>query len=134
MIDRADIPDLLAIGWGKTGTTAPFTTLGNTGIVLDLHNTNIGVRHDLFVDLQRKDLLTLAASPTIVSATGPVLFGVAKRGNIELFTSFTDLVTAITTHLNAGESAVSLVATGAYDTTTNTLAADHISVFFSSTN
>ena len=59
-----------------------------------------------------------------------MLFGVAKRGNIELFTNFADLVTAITTHLNAGESAVSLMATGAYDTTTNTLTANHISVFF----
>lgn len=132
VIDHADIPDLLAIGWGK-GTTAPFTTLGNTGIVLDLHNTSIG-RHDLIVDLQHQDLLALASSPTIVAGTGSVLFGVAKRGNIELFTSFADLVTAITAHLNAGESAVSLMATGAYDTTTNTLAADHISVFFSSTN
>jgi hypothetical protein len=134
VIDRADIPDLLAIGWGKSGTAAPFTSLSNTGIVLDLHNTSIGAQHDLFVDLQRMDLLTLASSPTIVPATGSVLFGVAKRGNIELFTSFADLVTAITTHLNAGESAVALMATGAYDTTTNTLAADHISVFFTSTN
>ena len=134
VIDRADIPDLLAIGWGRTGTTAPFTSLDNTGIVLDLHNMSIGERHDLFVDMQRKDLLTLASSPTIVSGTGPVLFGVAKRGNIELFTSFADLVAAITTHLNAGESAASLMATGAYDPTTNTLAANHISVFFISTN
>ena len=102
--------------------------------MLDLHNTSIGLRHDLFVDLQRTDLLTLASSPTIVSATGPVLFGVVKRGNIELFTNFADLVTAITAHLNAGESAASLMATGAYDRTTNTLAADHISVFFTSTN
>jgi hypothetical protein len=134
VIDRADIPDLLAIGWGKTGTTAPFTSIGNSGIVLDLHNSSIGVVHHMFVDLQRKDLLTLASSPTIVPASGSVLFGVAKRGNIELFTSFADLVTAITTHLNAGESAVSLGATGAYDATTNTLAADHISVFFTSPN
>ncbi|MEO8464298.1 MAG: hypothetical protein ABI640_03080 [Gammaproteobacteria bacterium] len=133
VIDRGDIPDLLAIGWGKNGTAAPFATLGNTGIVLDLHNTSIG-RHDLFVDLQHQDLLALASSPTIVSGTGSVLFGVAKRGNIDLFTSFADLVTAITTHLNAGESAVALTATGAYDTSTNTLAADHISVFFTSTN
>jgi hypothetical protein len=134
VIDRADIPDLLDIGWGKTGTTAPFTSLSNTGIVLDLHNPNIGERHDLFIDLHHTDLLTLASSPTIVPATGFVLFGIAKRGNIELFTSFADLVAAITTHLNAGESAVALVATGAYDTTTNTLAANHISVFFTSTN
>jgi hypothetical protein len=134
VIDRADIPDLLALGWGKSGTTAPFASLSDLGLVLDLHNPSIGGRHDLFVDLQRMDLLTLASSPTIVPATGRVLFGIAKRGNIELFTSFADLVAAITTHLNAGESAVSLMATGAYDATTNTLAADHISVFFASTN
>jgi hypothetical protein len=134
VIDRADIPDLLDIGWGKSGTAAPFASLSNSGLVLDLHNPSIGGRHDLFVDLQRKDLLTLASSPTIVPATGPVLFGIAKRGSIELFTSFADLVTAITAHLNAGDSAVALMATGAYDTTTNTLAANHISVFFTSTN
>jgi hypothetical protein len=134
VIDRADIPDLLAIGWGKTGTAAPFTSLSNLGLVLDLHNTSIGVVHHMLIDWQRTDLLTLASSPTIVPATGLVLFGVAKRGDIELFTNFADLVTAITAHLNAGDSAVSLMATGAYDRTTNTLAANHISVFFTSTN
>jgi len=132
VIDRADTPDLLAIGWGRTGTAAPFASLGNTGIVLDLHNTSIGVVHHMFIDMQRTDLLTLASSPTIVPATGLVLFGVAKRGDIELFTNFADLVAAITAHLNAGDSAVSLMATGAYDRTTNTLAANHISVFFTS--
>ena len=102
--------------------------------MLDLHNTSIGDRHALFADLQRTDLLTLASSPTLVPATGTVLFGIAKRGNIELFTSFADLVSAVTAHLNAGESALSLMASGTYDPGTNTLTADHISVFFTSTN
>jgi hypothetical protein len=134
VIDRVDIPDLLTLGWGKTGTTAPFSRIDNNGIVLDLHNANIGDRHALFVDLQRTDLLALASSPTIAPASGVVLFGVAKRGDIELYTTFADLVTAITAHLNAGESAVSLMASGAYDSGANTLTADRISVFFSSTN
>jgi hypothetical protein len=134
VIGQVDLPDLLSIGWGRAGTTAPFSRIDNSGIVLDLHNTSIGDRHALFADLQRTDLLTLASSPTLVPATGTVLFGIAKRGNIELFTSFADLVSAVTAHLNAGESALSLMASGTYDPGTNTLTADHISVFFTSTN
>ncbi len=134
VISHVDIPDLLSISWGRAGTTAPFSSLNNSGLVLDLHNTAIGDRHALFVDLQRMDLLTMTASPTIVPATGSVLFGVARRGNIELYTSFADLVTAITTHLNAGESAVSMMASGSYDASTNTLTANRISVFFTSPN
>jgi hypothetical protein len=130
VIDPAEIPDVLGIGWGMGGTTAPFLRIDDTGIVLDLTNPSIGDHHAMFVDWQRIDLLTLPASPTIAPASGRVLFGIAKRGSIEMYTSFADLVAAITRHLNAGESAVSLMATGAYDSGTNTLTANRISVFF----
>jgi hypothetical protein len=132
VIDPADIPDVLGIGWGMSGTAAPFLSIDDTGLVLDL--TNIGDRNALFVDGQRIDLTTLPASPTIAPAGGRVLFGVEKRGSIEMYTSFADLVAAITTHLNAGESALSLMATGSYDSGTNTLTANRISVFFKSPN
>ncbi len=91
-------------------------------------------RHALLVDGERIDLLTLPASPTIVPASGRVLFGVEKRGSIEMYTSFADLVAALTRHLNAGESAVSLTATGNYDGGANTLTANRISVFFKAMN
>jgi hypothetical protein len=134
VIDPADLPDVLSIGWGFSGTTTPFLSLDATGISVDLTNTSIGARHHVFSDWQRIDLLTPPTSLTIVPASDPVLFGIAKRGNIELFTSFADLVAAITTHLNAGDAAVSLTASGSYDSGTGTLTANRISVFFTSTN
>ena len=134
VIDPADLPDVLSIGWGFSGTTTPFLSLADTGIAVDLTNASIGERHFLFSDWQRFDLLTPPASLTIVPAADPVVFGIAKRGSIELFTSFGDLVAAITAHLNAGDAAVSLTASGSYDSSTGTLTANRISVFFTSPN
>ncbi len=36
VIDPADIPDVLGIGWGMAGTTAPFLSIDATGLVPDL--------------------------------------------------------------------------------------------------
>jgi hypothetical protein len=130
VIDHRDLPALLGIGWGASGTTAPFLSMGNAGLVLDLGNANIGERHALMVGMRRVDLLDLPAAPTIVPAAGRVLFGVSADGDIELFTSFADFSAEITTRLATGKAAVALTASGSYDEGANSLAANYIAMHF----
>ncbi len=130
VIDRADLPAMLAIGWGVAGTTAPFVTMSDAGLVLDLANANIGERHTLKVGMREVDLLDLPAAPTITGASGRVLYGVAEEGHIELFTTFADFVAEVTARLGGGDEAVGLVATGRYDEGANSLAATRIAIHF----
>jgi len=130
VIDRRDLPATLTIGWGDTGTTAPFLSSNNTGLVLDIHNPSIGERHFLTVGMRKIDLLTLTTPPTIAPASGRAMYGLWEPGHIELFTSFADFVTELNLRLGGGKKAVGLTATGAYDEGSSTLAADHVSVYF----
>ena len=38
VIDRLDLPAMLGIGWGASGTTAPFVSMNPTGLVIDITN------------------------------------------------------------------------------------------------
>ena len=130
VIDRRDLPATLTIGWGDTGTTAPFLSSNNTGLVLDIHNPSIGERHFLTIGMRKIDLLTLTTPPTIAPASGRAMYGLWEPGHIELFTSFADFVTELNLRLGGGKKAVGLTATGAYDEGSSTLAADHVAVYF----
>ena len=59
VVDYREPPALLGIGWGTSGTTAPFLSMGANGLVLDLDNPSIGARHALLVGMRQVDLLTL---------------------------------------------------------------------------
>jgi hypothetical protein len=130
VVDRADLPAMLAIGWGAAGTVAPFVTMSDTGLVLDLANASIGERHTLKVGMREVDLLDLPAAPTITGASGRVLYGVSEEGHIELFTTFADFVAEVTARLAGGNEAIGLVATGRYDEGANSLAATRIAIHF----
>jgi hypothetical protein len=119
---------VLGIGWGETGTNAPFLSSGNAGLVLDLDNASIGERHALTVGMRMVDLLGLPASPTIVAADGRAVFGLWERGHVELFTSFADFVAELNLRLAGGAKAQGLTAYGSYDESTSTLAANRIAV------
>jgi hypothetical protein len=130
VIDRRDLPATLGIGWGADGTHAPFLSMGPSGLVLDVHNPDIGERHFLQVGMRRIDLTALAASPTLAPADGRALFGISEPGHIELFASFEEFVTELSARLGAGDAAIALTAYGRYDEGGNTLNANRISVHF----
>lgn len=133
VIDRRDLPALLGIGWGEAGTSAPFLSIGVPGIVLDLGNPAIGMRHHLVVGGMRViDLKDLAASPTIAPASGRTMFGLWEPGHVELFADFGAFTTELSKRLAAGDKAQSLVALGSYDEGANTLTANHIAVHLES--
>ncbi|HEY8519838.1 MAG TPA: DUF4382 domain-containing protein [Gammaproteobacteria bacterium] len=129
VVDHRHLRATLRIGWGPTGTLAPFASMGETGLVLDLANPDIGEPHHLRVGARVLDLLEMAAAPTLVPRDGRALFVIAERGHLELFADFGEFADALAARLGAGDAAVALAAHGQYDATANTLSAAHIGVY-----
>ena len=129
VIDPRDLPSVLGIGWGDTGTTAPFLSMSATGLVIDNKNSSIGDRHFIQSGMNKIDILTLASGPTVAPADQG-MYGLWEPGHIELFSSFADFETKLATRLGAGDAVTSMSAFGAYDSASNTLTANGVSVFF----
>jgi hypothetical protein len=134
VIDHRSLPAVLGIGWGTTGTTAPFSSMGATGFVLDVDNPSIGARHHLLVGGRVVDLTTLAMPPTLAPSTERALYGISVGRDVRLFTTFAEFSTAVALELSAGKAAVALAASGRYDEASVTLTARHIAIHFASAN
>jgi hypothetical protein len=132
VIDHRELPTMLALGWGMTGTTAPFSSMGATGLVLDLGNSSIGERHHMIVDGMRVvDLTALPTAPTLAPPPdGRAVYGISVGPDIRLFDSFAEFSSALATKLGGGGHAVALTAGGRYEAGTTTLYANHIAVLF----
>lgn len=130
VVDYREPPALLGIGWGSAGTTAPFLSMGATGLVLDIDNPSIGARHALIVGGRHVDLLTLPTSPTLAPPTdGRAVYGISLGGDIRLFTTFAEFSSELALTLS-GHAALALTASGSYDAASATLHATHIAVHF----
>ncbi len=134
VVDHRFLPAVLGIGWGTTGTAAPFSSMGPAGFVLDIDNPDIGARHHVLVGARLIDLTTLAVSPTIAPTTGRALYGISVGGDVKLFTTFADFSTAVANQLSAGNAAIALAAIGSYDEGSTTLTAHHIAMHFAATD
>jgi hypothetical protein len=130
VVDPAAMPTTLGIGWGATGTTAPFGSMSGTGLVIDITNKSIGDRHFILSGMQKLDILTLQSGPTIAPTTGRGMYGLWEPGHIELFELFADFETKLAARLAAGDAVTSMTAIGAYDAGGNVLTANGVSVFF----
>jgi hypothetical protein len=130
VVDHLDLPSTLGIGWGATGTTAPFVSMSATGLVIDITNKSIGDRHFILSGMQKLDILTLASGPTIAPTTDRGMYGVWEPGHVELFEHFADFETKLAARLGAGDAATSMTAFGAYDAGSNVLTANGVSAFF----
>ncbi|MEQ1579691.1 MAG: metallophosphoesterase [Steroidobacteraceae bacterium] len=114
--DYSEVRSVLAIGWGTTGTAAPFLSLGSEGLLLDLANPAIGQRHTLRVGPFVRDLLALPAAPRIVPATGVrTSFVVVAQGTSRMYADFAEFVADLTLRLNGSTRLRGLTATGQYD-------------------
>jgi hypothetical protein len=131
VVDQRGLPALLGIGWGPAGTTAPFSSMGVDGLVLDVHNPSIGTRHTLLVGVRRIDLTTLPTAPTLAPpATGRALYGISTGATVRLFTTFAEFSTELAALLGGGRPALALTASGSYDPASATLRAARIAVHF----
>jgi hypothetical protein len=132
VVDHRELPTMLGIGWGVSGTTAPFSSMNATGLVLDMHNSSIGERHHMVVAGMRVvDLKTQSMPPTLApTPDGRAVYGIADGGDIRMFDSFAEFSAALAAKLGGGGHAIALTAVGRYEAGNATLYANHIAVLF----
>lgn len=142
---ESSVAATLVVLWTGTGTAAPFATLTDTGLTIDLTNAAFG-SGQLRIGAETVDVTTLSATPNIVPAaaapdptSGLPLFmprfsvgaGAISAGTtspIESFNTFAAFVTGLNTAFAAPTPATQFVARGLYDRASNTFTASSIDV------
>ena len=116
----------------RPGTAAPFSSLANDGIVLDLANPALGAGHSghfLVTGDVVLDLKTLTGPLTLLPpASGSMGFAIKNGDSVQFFTTFPDFVTALTGLINGTNVVSGLFAEGTYDSSTGNLPAELILV------
>jgi hypothetical protein len=129
VVDRADGPAALVLGWRPGGTVAPFASLGPAGLVPDLANPALGLRHHLVTGGAVVDLLDLPAAPLVGgAATGPARYAIATGRSVRMFSDFDAFAAALAAGLDGSRRALGLHAEGRYDAQGNALEARLVGV------
>jgi hypothetical protein len=147
--NELSVPARLQVDWSSAGTTAPFATLTDTGLTIDLSNANYSAGV-IRIGSESIDLKSLAATPQIVPVTPPPtgtpgapgaaglpavflpLFAIgsltaADTTGISVFNTFATFVTKLSAAVVA-TPALHFVATGVYNRGSNTFTASSIDV------
>ncbi len=145
VLAEPSVPATLAVAWTGTGTAAPFATLTDTGLTIDLTNAAFG-SGQLRIGAETIDVTTLSATPNIVPAvaapdptSGLPLFmprfsvgagaiSEATTSPIASFNTFAAFVTQLNTTFATPTPATQFVARGMYDRASNTFTASSIDV------
>ncbi len=145
VLAEPSVPATLAVVWTGTGTAAPFATLTDTGLTIDLSNAAFG-SGQLRIGAETIDVTTLSASPNIVPAVaapdptsglplynprfsvGPGAISEASTNPITSFITFAAFVTQLNTTFATPTPATQFVARGMYDRASNTFTASNIDV------
>jgi hypothetical protein len=145
VLAEPSVPATLAVAWTGSGTAAPFATLTDTGLTIDLANAAFG-SGQLRIGAETVDIKTLSATPSIVPAVavpaatsglplftprfsfGPGAISEATTGSVQSTITFAAFVTQLTTTLATPTSATQFVARGMYDRASNTFTASSIDV------
>ena len=122
----------LVIDWSG-GTAAPFTSSDASGITLDVHNTGIGLRHQIQIGSQIIDLTGLSSDPMIApNSTGsPTLFSIGHATSFtsESFNTYDAFITQLQSELTGGTLATGMTAVGQYTVSTFAFSATSITLF-----
>lgn len=130
LVDYSDVRSLLGIGWGVEGTTAPFLAMGSDGLVLDIGNPAIDVRHHIKQGPVLIDLAQLDSGTRIVPReNGRAVFSIASRERLRSYADFDDFVEALGIALDGATPARSMYARGLYDADANVFTAWTVGVF-----
>ena len=126
-----DIRALLGIGWGLGGTDAPFISMGRDGFIVDVANTDLGLRRFLQVGPRIVDIRTLASPIRVEPATeGRTLYATTRDREVEIFTDFEAYAQHVNNLLTGGSNMRALTARGSFDVDTTTLTANYVSIIF----
>jgi hypothetical protein len=141
---EVSVPARLQVDWTSAGTIAPFATLTDTGLTIDLNNANYSAGV-IRIGSESIDLKSLAASPTIIPQPPPAptaglpsvflpsfaigaLTTTASTIATTVYNTFSTFVTQLPTAIVAASPALHFVANGTYNRTTNTFTASSIDV------
>jgi hypothetical protein len=121
----ANGPSTLIVEW-TAGTTAPFSSAGSSGIVVNLANTSI-TSAIMRTGPQTTQLSSLSSSPSIIagcasgtcSGNSEYAIGNATNG-IQVYESPSSFVSGLSSTVNGSNKVFKLVAVGTYDSATNT--------------
>jgi hypothetical protein len=124
----------LVINWANGGSTAPFTSVSSSGLVVNLADTNLGTTHEIRTGPAALDLKSLPASP-LITTTGAdqsnlqlaIGSAVLTKG-ISVFNSASAFASAVNSSFTGTNKIFRLVAYGQYDKLSNTFVAARINV------
>ena len=130
VIDYMDVRSALGVGWGSSGTAAPFAGIGDAGLVLDNQNGDIDQRHHIKNGPVLIDLTSLDSNTTIVPRVSDrSLFYIKSQDSLRQYSDFADFVNDLSLSLDGATTARSMHARGKYDSETNTFTAFKIGVY-----
>jgi hypothetical protein len=145
VLAESSVPATLALVWTGTGTTAPFSTLTDTGLTIDFTNAAFG-SGQLRIGAETIALNSTSTSPNVVPAiaapdpttglplfnpifsVGPGAISEAAVAPIASFNGFAAFVTQLNTTFAAPTPMTQFVARGLYDRASNTFTASSIDV------
>jgi len=118
----------LGVGWTEAGTSAPFLSMGATGLVVNAANPDLGLRHHIKIGPRIIDITALASPVTVAPAVGRTLFALGEPGNVEVFREWAPFVARLGEKLAGGAKAQAMYARGAFDAGSTTLTANFVGI------
>ena len=127
----------LVVEWINGGAPAPFISDSTAGLVVDLNNANLGTIHEIRtgpVALDLKDPKSFPASPLITTVGADqsklqlAIGSATLTTGVSVFNSISGFATAVSSTFNGTNKIYRLVASGQYNSGTNTFVASRISV------
>lgn len=110
----------LVVGFGEAGSTTPFVSATETGLVMDLQDDQLGNVHHLLQAGIRVDLLSLAASPMLVPPSdGRDIYAIRSDANVQMFDNYTSFLASLNSRLGNGETVNGFYAQGGYRSDAN---------------
>ena len=127
-------PQTLVVEWVNGGATAPFSTLSDAGLVVNLSNADLGTTHYIRTGPVQLDLKALPASPLITTAGAPAgqlqlaIGSETLATGVSVFNSNDSFIAMVNATFNGTNKIYRLVAYGQYNLATNTFVATRIHV------
>jgi hypothetical protein len=128
VVDVAEVRAELGVGWGMNGTSAPFLSMGDTGLVVDNANPDLGERHHIKIGPRILDFTSFASPTTVAPGAGRTLFALGEPGNVEVFREWAPFVARLGVKLSGGAKVHAMFAHGRFDAGSTTLTANEVTI------
>jgi len=136
LVNFATANALLHLEWQEPGPTAPFVaTLSASNVMMTQTTVQSAAEHVIFIGPVREDPGTVSAGLSFVpnTAASSMIFAIGHRMSwqFQVYTSFSDFISALAGDLNGTTALVRVEAEGPYDFSTGVLSASFMAVVLS---